>query len=87
MKLGLTTPTAITAIPTARYPGVELLCFCAGVSDSQLRRAVIKLNQPNNLCQPCQYGGSAGYMEMCRSHLFLVNIAAIGMVLVNVPVL
>ena len=80
-------PTAITAIPTARYPGVELFCFWAGVSESQLRRAVIKLNQPNNLCQPCQYDSSVGYMKIYRSHLFLVNIAAIGMVLVNVPVL
>jgi hypothetical protein len=80
-------PTAITAIPTARYPGVELFCFWAGVSESQLRRAVIKLNQPNNLCQPCQYDSGAGYIGICRYHLFLVNIAAIGMVLVNVPVL
>jgi len=32
----------LQAIPTDRYPGVAAFCFCAGVSESQLRTAVIR---------------------------------------------
>ncbi len=75
---------------TEKYAGVEVLAFCAGVSDSQPWMEKITEVQPIILCTTGRQhlGVVRGLRAVATplfAYLFRVKIAAIGRVLANVP--